>query len=58
MTVYCGRYNCVFEAEDEVPKMCDDCTHSFLGHNCKDVITAGLKPKWVQLEFNFNGGSK
>ena len=56
VTIWCNRFNTAFEWNTEaVPEHCDECTCTFMGHRCKDVIKAGLKPKWVQLEFNFGG---
>ena len=56
MTVYCKKFDCAF-AISKLPDMCEDCTEIFMRWRCKDVIKTGLKPKWVQLEFNFDGGS-
>lgn len=58
MIMWCNRLNTAFEWDAEaMPEHCNNCTYTFMGYRCKDAIKAGLKHKWVQLKFNFNGGT-
>ena len=56
MTVWCNKFSNAFEWNVKtIPVFCNDCTCTFMGYRCKDVIKANMTPKWVQLEFNFGG---